>query len=256
MSSLRGKTYLITGATSGIGRATAQALAARGANVAFTGRRAERGKALESELKEIGTKALYIQADAASEDDTRRTVAETVGAFGGLHGAFNNAGTEGVLGPIIEAMHENYRSVFDINVWGVAAAMKHEIPAIMRTVGESGGGSIVNNSSAMGLVAMPNAGLYAASKHAVIGLTKAAALEASALGVRVNAIAPAVVETEMFDRFSGGSDEARAQMAALHPIGRFGQPREIAEPVLWLLSDESSFVTGQTIAADGGFTAQ
>ena len=177
-------------------------------------------------------------------------------AFGGLHGAFNNAGIEGELGPSVEATHENYRKVFDINVWGIAAAMKHELPAILATVGESGGGSIVNNTSALGLIAMPNVGLYAASKHAVIGLTKAAALESSSKGVRVNAIAPAVIETDMFDRFAGGNDDAKAYMKSLHPIGRFGQPNEIAEPVLWMLSNESSFVTGQTIAADGGFTAQ
>ncbi|GJM19954.1 MAG: oxidoreductase [Phycisphaeraceae bacterium] len=256
MSSFTGKTILVTGATSGIGRDTAITLAQRGAKVAFTGRRADRGKELEAEIKSAGGKALFIQADAANEDDTKRAVEETVKVFGGLHGAFNNAGIEGQLGPSVEATHDNYRRVFDINVWGVAASMKHEIPAILATVGDAGGGSIVNNSSAMGVIAMPNAGLYAATKHAVIGLSKAAALEVSAKGVRVNVIAPAVIETEMFDRFSGGADEARAHMTALHPIGRIGQPREITGPVLWLLSDESSFVTGQTIAADGGFTAQ
>ena len=252
MTGFTGKVALVTGATSGIGRDTAIELARRGAKVAFTGRRTEQGEAVEAEIRQTGGEGLFIRADAASEADTRRAVAETVKRFGALHLAFNNAGIEGDAAPVVEATEEAYRKVFDINVWGVLAAMKHEIPAMLA----SGGGSIVNNTSVLGVIATPNMGVYNASKHAVIGLTKTAALEVSNLGVRVNAIAPAVVETEMFGRISGGSDEARAAMAAMHPIGRFGQPREITGPVLWLLSEESSFVTGQTIAADGGLTAQ
>lgn len=256
MGRFEGRVYMVTGATSGIGRDTALALAREGAKVAFTGRREDRGRELEQEIKKSGGEGLYIKADASSEADTKRAVEETVRAFGGLHGAFNNAGVEGELGPVVEATHDNYRRLYDINVWGVVASMKHEIPAILKTVGDAGGGSIVNNSSGLGLIGMPNVGLYAGTKHAVTGITKAAALEVSKLGVRVNAIAPGVIETEMFDRFTGGADEAKAHMASLHPIGRFGRAHEITGPVLWLLSDESSFVTGQTIAADGGFTAQ
>lgn len=256
MARFEGKVIMVTGATSGIGRDAALTLAKEGAKVAFTGRREGKGEALERDIKDAGGQGLFVRADSSNEDDIKRAVAKTVETFGGLHGAFNNAGIEGDLGPVVEASHDAYRQVFDINVWGVLASMKHQIPAILNTVGGAGGGSIVNNASALGLIAMPGVSVYAASKHAVIGLTKAAALEVSSKGVRVNTIAPAVVETEMFDRFSGGSDEARAQMAAMHPIGRFGQPREITGPVMWLLSDESSFVTGQTIAADGGFTAQ
>lgn len=256
MARFKDKVYLVTGATSGIGRDTALALAREGAKVAFTGRREDRGRELEKAIKDAGGVGLFIRADAASEADTKRAVELTVKAFGGLHGAFNNAGIEGDLGPTVEATHDNYRQLFDVNVWGVAASMKHEIPAILATVGDSGGGSIVNNSSALGLIAMPGVGLYTATKHAVIGLTKAAALEVSSLGVRVNAVAPAVIETDMSDRFFGTDEQVRAQAASLHPIGRIGRPHEITGPVLWLLSGDSSFVTGQTIAADGGLTAQ
>lgn len=256
MARFKDKVYLVTGATSGIGRDTALTLAREGAKVAFTGRREDRGRELEKAIKDAGGVGLFIKADAASEEDTRRAVELTVKTFGGLHGAFNNAGTEGTPAPSIEATLDNYRTLFDTNVWGVAAAMKHEIPAILKTVGNAGGGSIVNNSSGLGLVAMPGVGLYAGTKHAVIGLTKAAALEVSSLGVRVNAVAPAVIQTEMADRFFGTDEQVRAHAASLHPIGRIGQPHEITGPVLWLLSDQSSFVTGQTIAVDGGLTAQ
>jgi len=256
MSRFKDKVYLITGATSGIGRDTALALAREGAKVAFTGRREERGRELEKEIKDAGGVGLYIKADSASEQDTKHAVELTVKTFGGLHGAFNNAAIEGEFVSYLEASYDTYRKVFDTNVWGILANLKHEIPAILATVGPNGGGSVVNNSSVAGLLGFPNASVYVGSKHAVSGITRTVALELAQQGVRVNAIAPAVIETEMSQRAFGDDPELRASLAAMHPIGRIGQPREITGPVLWLLSDESSFVTGQVIPADGGLTAQ
>lgn len=245
-----GKSALVTGATSGIGRDTALAFAREGASVAVTGRRADLGQSLVSEIQSLGAKAIYIKADASSDTDAKLAVDETVNAFGRLDIAFNNAGVEGAVGtPVVEASLDDYRHVFDINVWGVLASMKHEIPAIL----ESGGGSIINNASVAGLIGMAGGSVYIASKHAVIGLTKSAALEVAERGIRVNAVAPAVIETGMADRFFG-HDWASA--AAMHPMNRIGQPREISDPVLFLASDESSFMTGHTMIVDGGFTAR
>jgi NAD(P)-dependent dehydrogenase (short-subunit alcohol dehydrogenase family) len=251
---LAGKVILITGATSGIGRATALAIVREGGKVGFTGRREDAGKALESELNAIAPgSGLYIRADHAREDDSRRAVEATVARFGALHGAFNNAGVEGTPGvPTTDQTEQHYRHVFDINVWGVLTSMKHEIPAIIK----SGGGSIINTSSVLGHIGMPGVSVYTASKHAVEGLTKSAALELARQAVRVNAIAPAGVQTEMADRFTGGTKEALDQFGQMHPIGRVGRPEEIAALAVFLLSDESSFVTGQSYAADGGFLAQ
>lgn len=251
MARFTGKTIFVTGATSGIGKDTVLALAEQGANIAFTGRREALGKELEGAVNAKGGTGLFIKADASNEDETKGAVARTVERFGGLDGAFNNAGIEGDLGPIVEAGLDNYRKIFDINVWGVLNSMKHEIPAMIG----SGGGSIVNTSSIAGQIGFPGAGVYVGSKHAVNGLTRTAALEVAQQGVRINAVSPAAVQTDMIDRFAG-DEQTREYMTGLHPIGRFGQPREITSLVLWLLSDEASFITGQAIVADGGFTAQ
>jgi len=251
---LSGKVILVTGATSGIGRETVLELARQGAKVAFTGRRENLGKELAGEVEAIAPgSSLFIRADHAKEDDNKRAVDETVARFGRLDGAFNNAGVEGDLGPITGVTPEAFRHVFDINVLGVMLSLKYQVPAMLKT----GGGSIVNTSSALGHIGMGNVEIYTASKHAVEGLSKAAALEVASQGVRINTVAPAVIETPMFDRFVGeGGDEARAYMQSLHPIGRFGQVGEIAKPVVFLLSDDSSFVTGQSLLVDGGMTAQ
>ena len=251
MADLTGKVILITGATSGIGRHTAIAAAKAGAKVAFTGRREDRGQELESEITNAGGEALYIKADATSEADTKRAVDQTVAKFGALHGAVNNAGYEGQFAPAQDFTEDNYRKVFDVNVLGVHLSLKHEIPALLA----SGGGSIVNTSSIAGLIGLPGGSVYIGSKHAVNGITKSVALEVVQQNIRVNAICPAGVDTDMFDRFTG-NDEGKAAFAAQHPIGRVGTTDEISNLILWLLSDESTFVTGQAIAADGGWTAR
>ncbi len=255
---LHGKVILITGGTSGIGHATVLAAVREGAKVGFTGRREEQGRQVEAEANAIRPgSALFIQADHSKEADSKRAVHETVARFGRLDGAFNNAGIEGDPGKqTAEQTEEHYRRVFDVNVWGVLSSMKHQIPAIQKSLGGKPGGSIINTSSVLGHIGMPGMSVYNASKHAVEGLTKTAALELGKQGVRVNAIAPAVIRTEMGDRFTGGTDEAFDQMGQMHPIGRVGRSEEIAALAVFLLSDESSFVTGQSYAADGGWLAQ
>ena len=254
MNGFSNKVALVTGGTSGIGSATAIAFAREGAKVVVSGRREKEGSHVVSLIKRSGGEGTFIKADVSSETDVSALIAQTLSVYGRLDAAFNNAGIEGDVGKAThEQSVENYRAVMDINVLGVLLAMKHEISAMLKT----GGGAIVNSSSVGGLVGFPGVGVYVASKHAVIGLTKTAALEYATQGIRVNAVSPGGIETPMFDRFTAaiGSD-AHDQMAAMHPIGRTGQPEEIAESVLWLCSDKASFVTGHTLVADGGFTAR
>lgn len=253
MNDLRGKTALITGGTSGIGRVTALALAELGVNVAITGRRAEEGAAVAAEIKARGVKSAFIRGDVTDEAHVARAVSEAKALGGGaLHFAFNNAGVELGGSEITNSTVDQYKRVFDINVLGVLLSMKHEIPAMLA----AGGGAIVNNASIAGRIGMAGAGVYIASKHAVLGLTKAAAMEVARKGIRVNSISPGGVDTEMFDRFTGHSDETKSYLANLHPIGRTGKPEEIARGVIFLLSDAASFITGHDLVADGGFTVQ
>lgn len=246
------KVVLITGATSGIGKATAKAFAAAGAKVVLSGRRENLGAEVVSEIHAAGGEALFVKTDIAQESEVAALVEKTISHFGGLHVAFNNAGVESSC-PLTEISEAEYRRIFDVNVWGVIAALKYEIPAMLK----SGGGSIINTSSAVGHVGIAGAAIYVASKHAVEGITKAAALEYANQGIRVNAIAPGGVITEMFDRFAGGEEsDAAKHLSSLHPIGRLARDMEIAQPVLWLASAASSFVTGQSILVDGGFTVQ
>ena len=241
---------LITGALTGIGRATALAFAQQGASVVVSGRRDDVGEALVTELRALGAEAEFIRADVRHESDVQNLVDGTVARFGRLDVAVNNAGTEGKPGPVTEQTADSYAATFDTNVLGVLLSMKHEL----RVMQPQGLGSIVNISSTMGSRGAPNASLYTASKHAVEGLTKSAALEGAVFGVRVNAVAPGPVETAMLDRFTGNADRKAAMVAGI-PLKRAGRPEEIADAILFAASGKASFVTGQIINVNGGKTA-
>jgi NAD(P)-dependent dehydrogenase (short-subunit alcohol dehydrogenase family) len=241
---------LITGALTGIGRATALAFAKEGANIVVSGRRDDAGQALVTELRALGAAAEFVRADVRHESDVQNLVDETVARFGRLDVAVNNAGTEGTPGPVTAQTAESYAATFDTNVLGVLLSLKHEL----RVMQAQGAGSIVNLSSTMGHRGAPGASLYSASKHAVEGLTKSAALEAAAFGVRVNAVAPGPVDTAMLDRFTGTADR-KAGLVAGVPLKRSGRPEEIADAIVFAASSKASFITGQIIAVNGGKTA-
>jgi len=242
---------LITGAMTGIGRATALAFAHEGARLVVSGRRDEAGQALATELRGLGAEAEFVRADVRREDDVRNLVDRTVERFGRLDVAVNNAGTEGQPGPLTEQSAETYALTFDTNVLGTILSLKHE----MRVMLAQRHGSIVNLSSTMGSRGAAGASMYVASKHAVEGLTKAAALEGAASGVRVNAVAPGPVETEMLNRFTGSADR-KAGLVAGVPAKRAGRPEEIAQTIVFLASGKADFLTGQIIGVNGGKTAQ
>jgi NAD(P)-dependent dehydrogenase (short-subunit alcohol dehydrogenase family) len=242
---------LVTCALTGIGRATARAFARAGATVVVAGRRDEAGRALAEGLNALGGSGAYIRADVRHEDDVRSLLDQIVERFGRLDVAVNNAGTEGTPGPLTEQTAESYAATFDTNVLGTVLSMKHEL----RVMQAQGHGSIVNLSSTMGHKAAPSASLYTASKHAVEGLTKAAALEAAAFAVRVNAVAPGPVETEMLNRFTGSADRKAGLIAGV-PLKRAGTPEEIAKAIVFMASDQASFLTGQIVSVDGGKSAQ
>jgi NAD(P)-dependent dehydrogenase (short-subunit alcohol dehydrogenase family) len=241
---------LVTGALTGIGRATATAFARDGASVVVSGRRDEEGKALAAELRESGGRAEYIRADVAIEDDVRALVEGTVKIFGKLDAAVNNAGYTGSAGPLTTQTAEAYDTVFNTNVRGLLFALKHEL----RVMIEQGHGSIVNLSSTFGERGSRGAGLYVASKHAVNGFTRSAALEVATEGIRVNAVAPGPVATSGLDNFAGGK-EATGALAAGVPMGRLGDVDEIADVIQFLTSHQARFVTGQIVAVNGGKTA-
>src|SRR5438552_12717586 len=241
---------LITGALTGIGRATALAFAEEGARIVVSGRHDDEGQRLVGEIGKLGAEAEFVRSDVRHEDDVRRLVDKTVARFGRLDVAVNNAGTEGKPGPVTEQSAESYAATFDTNVLGTLLSMKHELRVMLA----QGSGSIINVSSTFGHAGGAGASLYVASKHAVEGLTKSAALEAAGSGVRVNAVAPGPIDTGMLTRFTG-SDERKVGLIAGVPLKRVGKPEEIAESIVFLSSDRASFITGATIAVDGGKTA-
>ncbi|MBW4640869.1 MAG: SDR family oxidoreductase [Gloeocapsa sp. UFS-A4-WI-NPMV-4B04] len=250
---LKDKVALVTGGTSGIGRATAIAYAQQQAKVVVVvGRRMDEGEETVRLIKEAGGEAIFVQADVTKEADVKAMVDKTVGVFGRLDIAFNNAGTVGENPSLIEQTEAEYERMMNVNVKGVWLSMKYEIAQMLK----QGSGSIVNTASANGVVALPDVPLYTASKHAVVGLTKAAALQYAKAGIRINVVAPAAIETDMFEAATGGQDEAKAYITGLHPIGRIGTPLEVANTVLFLSSDMASFVTGETLMVDGGYVAQ
>jgi len=248
---LSGKVALVTGGTSGIGKTTAIEFARAGAKVVLTGRREKEGADVVAEIEKDGGAAAFIRADVAKETDVKAMVDFTVNTYGRLDLAFNNAGVEWT-GPLDQATEAEYRRVFDINVWGVLNSMRHEIPLMLKT----GGGAIVNNSSVAGHVGLAQVSVYIASKHAVEGLTKSIALEFAKQNIRVNAVAPGVIATDMLDRFAGKEGEMRDSLTSNIPVGRIGAGEEIAAAVLYLCSDDAKFTTGTSLVVDGGYLAQ
>jgi len=248
---LKGKIAFITGGTTGIGRDTAVLFAKHGAKVVITGRRVAEGNETIALVKATGGEGLFVKSDVSKSADVHSAVQKTVEKFGRLDLAFNNAGIEGKWKPIIEQTEEDWDTVIDINLKGTWLCLKLEIQQMLK---QGSGGAIVNMSSVAGLMGAGGAGVYVASKHGVIGLTRTAALEYATKGIRVNAVCPAVIETAMAER-AFGDPAVSKRILAQHPIGRFGKPMEIAEAVLWLCSGKSSFMTGHYIVLDGGLLA-
>jgi len=242
---------LITGALSGIGRATAFAYAKQGARLIVSGRRADAGAQLQAELRTLGAEVDFVVADVSKEDDVRKLVEATVARFGRLDIAVNNAGNEGTGGPITGQTVDNYRAIFDTNVLGVFLGLKYQLPVMLA----QGSGSVVNISSIAGQIGLPGASLYVASKHAVDGLTKSAALEVAAAGVRVNSASPGPVDTPMLDRVVGGDQAAKAGFIGTVPAKRAATVDDVANLVLFLGGEQSRYVNGQSYLLDGGYTA-
>lgn len=251
MGMLEGKVAIVTGASAGIGRATALKFARESAKLVLADLDTDRGHETEQLVKDEGAEVLFVRTDVSDDADVAALVRAAVETFGRLDCAHNNAGIEGVQAPTAETPEENWDRVLRVNLKGVWLCMRHEIPAML----EGGGGAIVNTASVAGLVGFPNLPAYVASKHGVVGLTKTAALEYATTGIRINAVCPGVIHTEMIDRITGGDPEVEAQFTAFEPVGRMGTPEEIADAVAYLCSDGASFVTGHTMAVDGGFVA-
>jgi NAD(P)-dependent dehydrogenase (short-subunit alcohol dehydrogenase family) len=247
-----GKVALVTGGSAGIGRATALTFAATGARVVVADVNAEAGEDTARQVREAGGEAIFVKTDVASAAEVSTLIEKAVGTYGRLDYACNNAGIEGPQALTADYSLEEWQRVIAINLTGVWLCMKYEIPEMLK----QGGGAIVNMSSVAGVTGFRNIPAYVASKHGIVGLTRAAALEYAQAGIRVNAVCPGVIRTAMVERLTGGSPEAEAQFTALEPLGRLGRPEEIAAAVVWLSSDAASFVTGHAMVVDGGFVAQ
>jgi NAD(P)-dependent dehydrogenase (short-subunit alcohol dehydrogenase family) len=246
------KVAIITGGSSGIGRATAVALAKEGVNVAIAARRTKEGEETVQLVKEAGSDGVFVKTDVANEDDVRALVEKTVKTYDRLDYAFNNAGIGETMTPLVEQTSNVFDQIMNVNVKGVWLSMKYEIPQMIRT----GGGAIVNMSSGAGVIGFPQMPFYIASKHAVLGLTKSAALEYAKSGIRINAVAPGGVETDMLKQAAEDNKQFVETLRSMHPIGRIADPEEIANAVVWLLSDKASFVLGHTLLVDGGFISR
>ncbi|CAM4062105.1 SDR family oxidoreductase [Flavobacterium sinopsychrotolerans] len=249
-TTFKNKVALVTGGASGIGRATALAFAKKGAKVAVVDWK-ENDEMVDL-IKELGSEAIFIKCNVSKTDDVKAMVAQTIAAFGRLDYAFNNAGIEGASAPTQDCSEENWDKTIGVNLKGVWLCMKYEIPEILK----QGKGAIVNCASVAGLVGFAGLPAYVASKHGIVGLTKTTALECATQGIRVNVVCPGVIQTPMIDRLTGKTKEGIERFKGFEPIGRFGLPEEIANAVVWMCSDEASFVTGHVMAVDGGFTAQ
>lgn len=247
---LKDKVAIVTGGTSGIGRETALLFAEAGAKVVVAGRREVEGNDVVNAIRNGGGDAIFVKTDVSKAADVQALVQNTIEKYGRLDTAFNNAGIEGNWMPMTDLSEEEFDRVIGINLKGVWLCLKYEIPQLLK----AGGGTIVNMSSVAGLMGTPAAAPYGASKHGVIALTRTAALEYAAQKIRVNAVCPAVIQSPMEQRLFG-APEAQKMLLGMHPIGRFGTVREIAEAVLWLASAKSSFMTGHYIVLDGGFLA-
>ena len=246
------KVAIVTGGNSGIGRATAIAIAKEGAKVTIAGRRVKEGEETVRLIKEAGSEGIFVKTDVANENDVRSLVERTVETYGRLDYAFNNAGIEQTMAPLTEQTVEEFDQIMNINVRGVWLSMKYEIPVMLK----SGGGAIVNNSSVAGIMGFPQMAIYIASKYAVLGLTKSAALEYAKSGIRINSIAPGGVDTDMVERLTEDDKQWRETLTSMHPIGRLSNPEEIANAVVWLLSNSASFVLGHTLLVDGGVVSR
>ena len=245
---LKDKVAIVTGGTSGIGRDTAVLFAEAGAKVVVAGRREAEGKQVADQIRAAGGEGIFIKTDVSKAADVQALVQKTVDKFGRLDIAFNNAGIEGNWMPMVDIPEEDWDRLIDINLKGVWLCLKYEIQQMLK----NGGGMIVNMSSVAGLMGSPSAAPYCASKHGVIGLTRTAALEYAQKKIRVNAVCPAVIESPMEQRLFG-EPEVHKFAVSMHPIGRLGTAREVAEAVLWLCSEKSSFMTGHYMVLDGGF---
>jgi len=251
MKELEDKIALVTGGSYGIGRATAVAFAKRGARVVFADCVEDKERATIKEVQAVGGEAVFIQCDVANPADITNMIDKTFSTYGRLDFAFNNAGIEGVSAITQECTQANWEKTLAVNLTGIWLCMKHELPHMLK----QGKGAIVNCASVAGLIGFPGLPAYVASKHAVVGLTKTAALENAKLGVRINAVCPGVIRTAMVDRITGKDKTVEKQFADMEPVGRFGDPAEVAEAVVWLCSDAASFVTGIAMPVDGGWVS-
>jgi NAD(P)-dependent dehydrogenase (short-subunit alcohol dehydrogenase family) len=251
MAEFEGKVALVTGGTSGIGRETAVLFGKRGARVVVVGRRVNEGNETVDLIHSAGGEGIFVQADVSQSSQVKDVVDKTVEAFGGLDYAFNNAGIEGNWVPIVEQTEEEWDQTIDVNLKGTWLCLKYELQQMLK---QGRAGAIVNNASISGFIGSYGSATYAASKHGVLGLTKAAALEVARSKIRVNAVCPAAIETPMADRLFGKPD-IRKKVLGFYPLGRFGEPLEVAEAVLWMCSSAAGFMTGQSLVLDGGFLA-